>query len=67
MKNRRNCKGERRDTLNRNSTEYPFIDKSGEYIEVDRSSIPDRRLSNISVEEIDCEAYISAIIKNLQG
>ena len=66
MEDRRNCDDDRRNNLNRNSAEFPFIDKNGDYVEVDRSSIPDRRLSNISVEEVDCEAYIIAIIKTEQ-
>ena len=66
MEDRRNCDDDRRNNLNRYSAEFPFVDKNGDYVEVDRSSIPDRRLSNISVEEVDCEAYIIAIIKTEQ-
>jgi len=36
---------------------------NGEYVEEDRSTIADRRLNNITVEELDCEDYIVAVIK----
>jgi hypothetical protein len=62
MEEKRNRDGDRRQRLNRYGAEFPLVDENGEYIEEDRSSIPDRRLNNISAEEVDCIAYITEII-----
>jgi hypothetical protein len=63
MEERRNPDSDRRDNLTRDDVEFPLVDESGEYVEEDRSTIADRRLNNIAVEELDCEDYIAAVIK----
>ena len=64
MEERRYPDSDRRDNPNRNDTEFPLADENGEYVEEDRSTIADRRLNNIAVEEVDCDAYIAAVIKS---
>ena len=41
-----------------------LFDDNGDRIKQDRRKTPDRRLNNISVEEVDCGTYISKIIKD---
>jgi hypothetical protein len=43
--------------------EIPLIDQKGDVIAEDRRTLPDRRLNNISVEELECSEYIQAIVK----
>jgi hypothetical protein len=63
MEEKRHPDSDRRDNPNRNDTEFPLADENGEYVEEDRSTIADRRLNNITVEDLDCEDYIAAVIK----
>ena len=48
----------------RDDVEFPLVDRNGKYVKEDRSTIADRRLNNIAVEEVDCDAYIAAVIKS---
>lgn len=63
MEEKRHPDSDRRDNPTRNDTEFPLADENGEYVEEDRSTIADRRLNNITVEDLDCEDYIVAVIK----
>ena len=63
MEERRHPDSDRRDNPTRNDIEFPLVDESGEFVVEDRSTIADRRLNNITVEELDCEDYIAAVIK----
>ena len=49
MLNRRDLKEDRREFGA--ATKFPFIDSSGKLVKVDRRSVPDRRIANISVTE----------------
>jgi hypothetical protein len=40
---------------------FPFLCDDGEMIATDRRLLPDRRLENISVEEISYEDFISEL------
>jgi hypothetical protein len=42
-------------------TEFPLFNYRGELIELDRRSLPTRRVNDIAVEEIDSSEYFSAI------
>ena len=38
------------------------MDDKGELVELERRNVPDRRLDNISVEEVDCRDYIHLVV-----
>jgi len=42
---------------------FPLVDEVEACIAADRSTLPDRRLNNIWVEEIDCAAWLKALLK----
>ena len=63
MEERRHPDSDRRDNPTRKDSEFPLVDENGEYVEEDRSTIADRRLNNITLEELICEDYIAAVIK----
>ena len=63
MEEKRHPDSDRRDNPTREDIDFPLVDENGEYIEEDRSTIADRRLNNIAVEELDCEDYIAAVMK----
>ena len=44
------------------SGELPLVDDKGELVELERRNVPDRRLDNISVEEVDCRDYIHLVV-----
>jgi hypothetical protein len=44
--------------------ELPLFDDDGNFIIEDRRAIQDRRLNNISIEEVEYEDYINQIIKH---
>jgi hypothetical protein len=64
MEERRRPDGDRREKPTRDGVEFPLVDRNGKYVKEDRSAIADRRLNNIAVEEVDCDAYIAAVIKS---
>jgi hypothetical protein len=64
MEERRRPDGDRREKPTRDDVEFPLVDRNGKYVKEDRSTIADRRLNNIAVEEVDCDAYIAAVIKS---
>ena len=43
--------------------EIPLIDRNGPLIVEDRRIVQDRRLNNISLEEMECKDYIQAIVE----
>ena len=47
--NRRDIEEDRREF--KEPTKFPFIDRSGRLVKLDRRSAPDRRISNINVTE----------------
>jgi hypothetical protein len=44
------------------SGDLPLVDNKGELVELERRNVPDRRLDNISVEEVDCRDYIHLVV-----
>ena len=44
------------------SGDLPLVDDKGELVELERRNVPDRRLDNISVEEVDCRDYIHLVV-----
>ena len=44
------------------SGDLPLVDGKGEFVELERRNVPDRRLDNISVEEVDCRDYIHLVV-----
>jgi hypothetical protein len=44
------------------SGDLPLVDDKGELVELERRNVPDRRLDNISVEEVDCCDYIHLVV-----
>jgi hypothetical protein len=66
MEDRRNPEGDRRATLSRNHVGFPLVDRNGEYVVEDRRTVADRRLNNISVEEVDCDMYITTILRGVE-
>ena len=49
--------------INQQARIFPLLTSRGEVVESDRRVLADRRLDNISVEEISCEDFISEIAK----
>jgi hypothetical protein len=49
--------------INQQTCIFPLLTNRGEVVESDRRVLPDRRLDNISVEEISCEDAIAEIAK----
>ena len=44
------------------SGDLPLVDNKGELVELERRNVPDRRLDNISVEDVDCRDYIHLVV-----
>ena len=44
------------------SGDLPLVDDMGELVELERRNVPDRRLDNISVEEVDYGDYIHLVV-----
>ena len=66
MKQRLTRGVDRRKIPEASGNEIPLIDADGLLIAEDRRSIPDRRLNNISVEELECSEYIRAFVEDEQ-
>ena len=66
MKQRLTRGVDRRKIPEGSGNEIPLIDADGQLIAEDRRSIPDRRLNNISVEELECSDYIRAFAEEEQ-
>ena len=49
--------------INQQACVFPLLTSRGEVVESDRRILADRRLDNISVEEISCEDFISEIAR----
>ena len=49
--------------LHQEHTDFPLFDCRSEVIESERRRRPTRRVNDITVEEIDCSEFISAIAK----
>jgi hypothetical protein len=60
MRERRISAADRRQA-SASSEDLPLVDDKGELVELERRNVPDRRLDNISVEEIDCRDYIHLV------
>ena len=63
MKQRLTRGADRRKIPEASGNGIPLIDADGQLIAEDRRSIPDRRLNNISVEELECSEYIRAFVE----
>jgi len=61
MRDRRVRAADRRQA-SASSGELPLVDDKGELVELERRNVPDRRLDNISVEEVDCRDYIHLVV-----
>ena len=61
MRERRVRAADRRQT-SASSGDLPLVDDMGELVELERRNVPDRRLDNISVEEVDCRDYIHLVV-----
>ena len=66
MKQRLTRGADRRKIPEASGNEIPLIDADGLLIAEDRRSIPDRRLNNISVEELECSEYIRVFVEDEQ-
>lgn len=64
MKQRLTPDVDRRKIPEASGNEIPLIDADGQLIAEDRRSIPDRRLNNISVEELECSECIRAFVED---
>jgi hypothetical protein len=63
MKQKLSRGADRRKGSTPHEREIPLIDQRGHLIAEERRMIPDRRLNNISVEELECSEYIQAIVE----
>jgi hypothetical protein len=62
MQEKRNNIGDRRSYSPLCLFRFPLIDGDDACIAADRSTLPDRRLNNICVEEIDCAIWLSVLL-----
>jgi hypothetical protein len=44
--------------------DFPLQTRDGKIIDTDRRHLPDRRMDNITVEEITCEDFISELSRS---
>jgi hypothetical protein len=62
MQEKRNTVGDRRNYSPVCLFRFPLVEEDTTCIAADRSTLPDRRLNNICVEEIDCAAFLNALL-----
>jgi hypothetical protein len=62
MQERRTSISDRRNCTRVYLRRLAVVDEDDAYIAADRSALPDRRLNTVYVEEIDCAAFLNALL-----
>jgi hypothetical protein len=62
MQERRTSISDRRNCTRVYLRRLAVVDEDDAYIAADRSALPDRRLNTVCVEEIDCVAFLNALL-----